>query len=119
MPGFTVLRPTAVTSTTVSDMRTMTAALAWRAIAPVSSVTVCFPNGSDFLKGVIGSATQAKTLDEVLVALLIGLLQVVEQLAALVDHHQQPTTRVVIFLVRGEVPRQAVDTLRQQRDLDF
>src|SRR6185312_15621953 len=48
------LRPTQVTSTTVSSMVTSTAPSAWRAISPVSSVTVWRPKGNVFLIDFIG-----------------------------------------------------------------
>jgi hypothetical protein len=40
---------TTVASTTVSAMLTTTAPLAWRAISPVSSVTVCEPHWNVFV----------------------------------------------------------------------
>ena len=49
------------------------------------------------------SAAQAETLDDRAVALDLGLLQVVEQPATLADEEQQPTTAVVVVLVRLEV----------------
>lgn len=41
LTGFSFFWPTTVTNTAVSSMLTITAAVAWRAIMPVSSVTVC------------------------------------------------------------------------------
>src|SRR5579863_2276321 len=65
------------------------------------------------------SAAQAEALDERLVALLVGLLEVIQQLAALVHHLEQPTTGVMILLVTFEVATQTVDTGGEQRDLHF
>jgi hypothetical protein len=43
------VRPTTVASTTVSSIFTSTAPPDWRAISPVSSVTVCAPYGNDLI----------------------------------------------------------------------
>jgi hypothetical protein len=48
-PGVAVDFATAVTNTTVSPMETRTAPSAWRAISPVSMVTVLDPYGKDLL----------------------------------------------------------------------
>ena len=64
-------------------------------------------------------AAEAQALDDFLVFLRLGGLQVVEELAALVDQLHEPATRGVVALVRGEVVAEAVDALGQQRDLDF
>src|SRR5579863_7170014 len=113
-------------------MVTMTAPPAWRAISPVSSVTVCSPYWKLLRNTVTGyplvfyglcscgrsrSAAQAEALDERLVAFLVGLLEVIQQLAALVHHLEQPTTGVMILLVTFEVATQTVDTGGEQRDL--
>ena len=45
------------------------------------------------------SAAEAEALDDRAVALDLGLLQVVEQAAALADEQQQATTAVVVVLV--------------------
>src|SRR5690348_2416417 len=63
------------------------------------------------------SATQAETADQRLVALGVLALQVAEQAAAMVDHLQEATTRVVVLLVRLEVVGQLLDARGQQRDL--
>src|SRR5690349_14686336 len=64
-------------------------------------------------------AAQTEVGDQLGVAVLVGLLEVVQQLAPLVDHLQEATARVVILLVRFEMRREAIDALAQQRDLDF
>ncbi len=46
-----------------------------------------------------GLATQTKALDEAAVAGYLGLLQVVEQPAALANEKQQPAAAVVVVLV--------------------
>src|SRR5690242_3243475 len=65
------------------------------------------------------SVAQAEALDERLVALLVGLLEVIQQLAALVHHLDQPTTGVMVLLVVVEMGGEAVDAGRQQRHLHF
>ena len=45
--------------------------------------------------------------------------QIIEQLAALVDHLEQTAAGSVIALVRGEMFAKLVDACTQQRDLDF
>src|SRR5262245_40197732 len=65
------------------------------------------------------SAAQAETIDQRLVACRIRLLQIVEQLAALIDHLQQPASGVMIARVRGEVLGKPFDARRQQRNLNF
>ena len=52
-----------------------------------------------------------------LIAAHIGALQIIEQAAALADHHQQSPTRTVVFFIALQMLRQMVDALRQQRDL--
>ncbi len=47
-PGFGLRAATTVASTTVSSMLTSTAPVAWRAISPVSIVTVCLPQVNVF-----------------------------------------------------------------------
>src|ERR1700751_3868991 len=66
-----------------------------------------------------GSTTDAEALDEGLVALAVGILQIVQKATALVDHLQQPATRVMILLVIGEVLRKMLDARGQQGNLHF
>ena len=61
----------------------------------------------------------AKPLDEGLVAGLFLALEVVEQLAALGDHHQQATARMVVFLVRLEVLGERGDAAGEDGHLNF
>src|SRR5262249_13935362 len=49
----------------------------------------------------------------------VGLVQVVQQPAALTHEQQQATTRVVVVLVLLEVLRQVADAVAEQRDLDL
>src|SRR3546814_16862889 len=44
-------------------------------------------------------------------------LQIVEHLAALIDHLQQATARVIVLLVLLEMRREHIDALRQQSNL--
>jgi hypothetical protein len=54
-----------------------------------------------------------------LVTLGVLAVQVIEQAAALVDQHQQATTRMVVFLVGLEMPGEHFNTRSDQRDLHF
>src|SRR5438552_18689074 len=75
---------------------------------------------SSTLRGVLKElAAEAELLDEGAVALEVLPLQVVQEPAAPADELQEPAARVVVVLVRPEVPRQHVDPLGQHRDLDF
>jgi len=56
-------------------------------------------------------------LSDRLIAAEVGALQVIEQAAALADHHQQTATGAVILLVALQMLGQVVDALRQQGDL--
>ena len=58
---------------------------------------------------------QFQFLRDRLVTAQIRGLQIIEQAAALADHHEQPATRAVILFVA--MLGQMVDALRQQRDL--
>src|SRR3954469_19788007 len=64
-----------------------------------------------------GSATKAEALDDVAVPLDLGLLQVVQQPAALADEQQQAATAVVVVLVLLEVLGEVADAVAEQRDL--
>ena len=66
-----------------------------------------------------GLASEAQAADQFLIAALVGLLQIVQQLAALVHHLEQPTTRMVVFLVAREVFGELIDPSRQQGNLDL
>src|SRR6187200_2373388 len=67
----------------------------------------------------MGSTTQAESLDDRAVPRDLGLLQVVQQPAALPDEQQQATTAVVVVLVRLEVLREVSDPVAQQSNLDL
>src|SRR5690606_6174899 len=62
---------------------------------------------------------QTELLDQCAVTRDVRLLQVLEQPTALADQQQQPTTAVVVLLVRLQVLREVVDAVREQRDLDL
>ncbi|CCB67968.1 protein of unknown function [Hyphomicrobium sp. MC1] len=64
-------------------------------------------------------AADAVFLDDLLIAGVVLGLDVVKELAALADHLEQATARMVVFLVRLEVLGQLVDAMRQDGDLDF
>ena len=65
------------------------------------------------------SAAKPQSLDELLVLLGLRGSEVIEELAALIHHLDEPASRGVITLVRGEVLAEAVDALGEQRDLYF
>ena len=62
---------------------------------------------------------QLELLGDRLVPTGVGRMQVIEQAAALANHHQQATTRAVIFLVALQVLRERIDPVREQSDLDI
>ena len=49
----------------------------------------------------LASAADAKLLDDLLVALLVLALHIVEQLAALAHHLEQAAARMIVFLVQS------------------
>jgi|SRR5665213_667148 len=60
---------------------------------------------------------QLQLFGDRLVTAHVGALEVIQQAAALADHHQQPATGAVILLVALQMPGQMVDALREQRNL--
>src|SRR6478736_3185999 len=64
-------------------------------------------------------AAKAEALDDAAVARDLGLLQVVEQPAALADQEQQTTTTVVVVLVLLQVLGEVGGQPRQQGDLNL
>ena len=65
------------------------------------------------------SATESEPINHTLVSLVTGALEVIEQPAPLPHELEQPAAGVVVLRVGLEVFRQVVDSLTQQRDLDF
>jgi len=61
---------------------------------------------------------QLELLRNRLITAHIRILQVIQQPTSLTDHHQQPASRTVIFLVLLQMFGQVIDPLREQRDLD-
>src|SRR5690625_6945995 len=148
-PGRAVLLPTTVASSTVSSTVTSTAPDAWRAISPVSSVTVCGPYWNDLVtllnirrypyntkKPCAPRASQRTRLvvmrsrarallaqtelfDQVAVRIRITVFQVIKKLATTADHAQQTATRMVVFAVCFEVFGKIVDASGKQCHLDF
>src|SRR5690606_4981380 len=82
--------------------------------SPVSSSALNSPP-----RGVAASAAQPQPFDQLLVTVAILALEVVQQLAALIDQLQQATTGVMVGLVLVEVLGQLADAGGQQRHLDF
>src|SRR5688500_16487950 len=68
---------------------------------------------------IIGLAPQAQAADQFLIAGLVRLLQVFQQLTPLIDHLQQTAPRVVVLLVTSKVVGELVDPRREQCDLHF
>ena len=68
-----------------------------------------------------GSAllAQAKSCHNLAIPIRVATVQIVQQPATLIDHHDQPATRSMIFCVGLEMGREVVDALAQQRDLHF
>ena len=62
---------------------------------------------------------QTKTFDNLAIPIWVAAVQVVQQPAAPVDHHDQPAARSVIFRVGFEMGGEVVDALAQQRNLHF
>jgi hypothetical protein len=65
------------------------------------------------------SAAEAQSLDELLVLLRLGRLEIVEESATLVHELHEPAARGVIALVRSKVLTQTIDAFGQERDLYF
>ena len=65
------------------------------------------------------STPQTEAADQLLITALVGLLEVVQQLAALVHHLEQAAARVVVFLVTREVVGELGDPRGEQSDLNF
>ena len=72
-------------------------------------------NGGADLRKIL--VAQFQFLRDRLVTAQVRGLQVIEQAAALADHHQQPAARAVVLLVGLKMLGQMVDPLRQQRNL--
>ena len=65
------------------------------------------------------SAAQAETFNQSLIARLVRVLEVIQQLAALVYHLEQPATGMVVLCMLGEMPAQTLDAGGEQRHLHF
>ncbi len=61
---------------------------------------------------------QTQGVDQLAIAFNVGALEVIEQLAAAGNHHQQTAAGMEILLVGLEVLGEAVDTGRQKSNLD-
>jgi hypothetical protein len=65
------------------------------------------------------SAPQPQFGDEGSIPLHVLPAKVVEETAALTDHHQEPTTTVMVVLVLTKMLGEMVDSLAEKGDLDF
>ena len=72
---------------------------------------------SVFGRNILGLLAQSEPFDHVAVLVRVRALQVIEQLATLADHFQQPAARMDILGVRLEMLGETVDTLGEQGDL--
>ena len=61
--------------------------------------------------------TQAEAIDDLVIALNVYALEVVQKTSALRDHLEQAAPRMVIFLVRLEMLGQLVNSLAKQSNL--
>jgi hypothetical protein len=61
---------------------------------------------------------QLELLRNRLIPIHIDILQIIEQTAPLTDHHQQPPSGAMVFLVLLQMFGQMIDSLCQQRNLD-
>jgi hypothetical protein len=57
--------------------------------------------------------SQLKFLCNRLIPINIGILQVIQQPAALTDHHEQPAARTMVLLILLQMFGQMIDSLRQ------
>jgi|SRR5580704_11043463 len=60
---------------------------------------------------------QAKTFNNLAVPIRVATVEVIQQAAALIDHHDQPAARCMVLDVGLEVRGQIVDPLAKKRDL--
>ena len=60
---------------------------------------------------------ESKFLDDAPISVDVGASQITQEALALSDHHEQPSTAVMILRVRIKMVPQIVDPLRQERDL--
>ena len=65
----------------------------------------------------IKSMAQFQLFRDRLVSFAVRALQIIQKAATLANHHQQPATRTMVFLVALQMLGQMVNPLRQQRDL--
>src|SRR6266849_422318 len=64
-----------------------------------------------------GLLAQAKAVNNLVIPIRVAAVEIVQQTAALVHHHDEPAARSVVLDVRLQVRRQIVDALAQKRDL--
>src|SRR2546423_5741449 len=61
----------------------------------------------------------SEALDQIRVAFRVLALQVIQEAAALADELEQPAARVMVLRVRLEMVGQVIDSLTEERDLNF
>lgn len=62
---------------------------------------------------------QAKAFDNLAIPIRVPTVQIIQQPAALIDHHDQTAPGCMIFYVGLEVCGQVTDPLAQKCNLDF
>jgi hypothetical protein len=63
--------------------------------------------------------SQFKRLDELGITLMVALAEIIQQTAALADHLEQATARMMILRKGLKVASQFIDAAREQGDLNF
>jgi hypothetical protein len=63
------------------------------------------------------SPADSELVDDGAISLCVLVLEVLEETAALTDEHQQTPPGVVVLAVQLEMVGQAIDALREERDL--
>src|SRR2546426_5049274 len=62
---------------------------------------------------------QAKTVNNLAVPIRVAAVEIVQQAAALIDHHDQSAPGCVVFHMGLEMRGQIIDPLAEKRDLHF
>ena len=75
--------------------------------------------GRAVLQGSNRLLADAEFLNDLFIALGIGLSEVVQQAATLADHHEEASPGGMVLLMRLEMLRQFTNTLTQDGDLDL
>jgi hypothetical protein len=63
------------------------------------------------------SVTELQLLGDLLIAVDVRVVEIIQKTAALADHHEQPTAGAVIFFVGLQMSRKMIDAFGKQSDL--